>query len=379
MTLLNAGAPRPATGDARLAAANDLVRRTLAQHGLMPGGDSGHSRSPQFRGQGATDPMEQFRGQMPKIDLANPLARFSGTAQPGAMGGFGASAEPPIPEGAAFETGTFSNEAGSRDYRLYVPSKTDKVAGVVMMLHGCTQNPEDFATGTGMNALAEDRGFVVIYPRQSRGDNAQSCWNWFSRNDQNRNRGEPAILAGLAREVSARFDVGADRTFVAGLSAGAAMAVILGETHGDTFAAVGAHSGLPYGAARDVPSAFAAMGGNGGQRLVMPAEGQARTIVFHGTGDTTVHPSNAQIIGRDLLMITGGQTIQTEATGTRNGRNWTCETTTDTTGSPLLEQWTVEGLGHAWSGGRPAGTYTDAKGPDASGEMIRFFFDTESN
>jgi len=382
MILLNAGAPRPATGDARLAAANDLVRRTLAQHGLMPNRDNAPNPSPQFRGQGVTDPMEQFRSQMPKMDFANPLARFSGMAQSGAMGGFGAFAEPTIPEGAAFETGTFSNGAGNRDYRLYVPSKTDKIVGVVMMLHGCTQNPEDFATGTGMNALAENRGFAVIYPRQSRGDNAQSCWNWFSRNDQNRDRGEPAILAGMAQEVAARFDVGADRTFVAGLSAGAAMAVILGETHGDTFAAVGAHSGLPYGAARDVPSAFAAMGGNAVQRLVVPSEGRARTIVFHGTGDTTVHPTNGQTIGRDLLTTTGAQTIQTETTGTRNGRSWTCETTTDTTdmtGTPLLEHWTVEGLGHAWSGGQPAGTYTDAKGPDASGEMIRFFFDTESN
>jgi poly(3-hydroxybutyrate) depolymerase len=92
-----------------------------------------------------------------------------------------------------------------------------------------------------------------------------------------------------------------------------------------------------------------------------------------------VHPSNGQTIGRDLLTTTGGQTIQTETMGTRNGRSWTCETTTDTTGTLLLEHWTVDGLGHAWSGGQPAGTYTDAKGPNASGEMIRFFFDTESN
>ncbi|MCB5198459.1 PHB depolymerase family esterase [Loktanella sp. TSTF-M6] len=367
MIRLNAGAPRPATGDARLTAANALVRRTLAQHGLIPGADTDPG------------PMAHFRSQMQKLDFANPLARLSGTTQPGVMAGFGASAEPTIPIGAVFETGTFSNGAGSREYRLYVPSKTDEIAGVVMMLHGCTQNPEDFAVGTGMNALAEDRGFVVVYPRQSRGDNAQSCWNWFSRNDQNREPGEPAILAGMAQEIAARFDVGADRIFVAGLSAGAAMAVILGETHGDTFAAVGAHSGLPYGAARDVPSAFAAMRGSGDQRLVLPAKGRARTIVFHGTGDTTVHPSNGQTIGSDLLTNMGGQTIQTETTGTCNGRSWTCETTTDTTGTPLLEHWTVEGLGHAWSGGQPAGTYTDAKGPDASGEMVRFFFNTESN
>lgn len=379
MTPKNAGAPRPATGHARLAAANDLVRRTLAQHGLMPGGDNAPSPLPQFRGQGATNPMEQFSGQMPKMDFTNPLAHFSSMAQPGAMGGVGASAAPTIPKGAAFENGAFSNRAGSRNYRLYVPSKTVEIAGVVMMLHGCTQNPEDFAVGTGMNTLAEDRGFVVIYPRQSRGDNAQSCWNWFSRNDQNRDCGEPAILAGMAQEVADRFGVGPDRTFVAGLSAGAAMAVILGETHGDTFAAVGAHSGLPYGAARDVPSAFAAMGGRGEKRLKLPVKGRARTIIFHGTGDSTVHPSNGQTIVYDVLTNIGGQTLQKKTTGTRNGRTWTCETTTDMTGKTLAEHWIVKGMGHAWSGGQPAGTYTDIKGPDASAEMIRFFFDTESN
>ena len=230
-----------------------------------------------------------------------------------------------------------------------------------------------------MNALAEERGLAVIYPRQSRGDNAQSCWNWFQRSDQSRDRGEPAILAGLARDIAARFDVGPERICVAGLSAGAAMAVILGETHGDTFAAVGAHSGLPYGAARDVPSAFAAMGGQGGDRRVLPTKSTARTIVFHGTGDTTVHPSNGTTIGRDLLTTAGGQTIQSDTAGTTKGRGWSCMTTLDATGTPLLQHWTVEGLGHAWSGGQPTGSYTDAKGPDASAEMIRFFFDIKDH
>ncbi|RYH03307.1 PHB depolymerase family esterase [Salipiger sp. IMCC34102] len=377
MRLLNAGAPRPATGDARLATANDLVRRTLAQHGLMPGGD-GSSPAPTIRSaaRNTADPMAQLKSRMPNMDFGDLTSRLSGmTRSGGAMANFGATADPVIPDGAAFETGSYSNAAGRRDYRLYVPAKADAVTGVVMMLHGCTQTPEDFAAGTGMNALAEARGFVVIYPRQSRGDNAQSCWNWFQRSDQTRDRGEPAILAGLAREVAARFGIGAERTFVAGLSAGAAMAVILGETHGDSFAAVGAHSGLAYGAARDVPSAFAAMGGTAADRRVLPRNGIARTIVFHGSADATVHPSNGETIGRDVLTTAGGQTIQTERRGTTKGRDWRVETTTDANGTTLLEHWTIDGLGHAWSGGQPTGSYTDAAGPDASAEMIRFFFD----
>ena len=117
------------------------------------------------------------------------------------------------------------------------------------MLHGCTQTPDDFATGTGMNVLAETHGFIVIYPGQSCGDNAQPCWNWFSHGDQQRGRGEPTILAELTQHVARTHDIQPSLTLVAGLSAGAAMAVILGETYPDVFAAVGAHSGLPYGAA----------------------------------------------------------------------------------------------------------------------------------
>jgi poly(hydroxyalkanoate) depolymerase family esterase len=354
MIRFNAGATRPATGDARLSAANDLVRRTLARHGLMPGPDG--------RPGGATRP--------PAFAMEELLARVR------APGGAGTRPEDPIPEGAEFRRGRHACPDGSRLFRTYVPSTAAaKATGIVVMLHGCTQSPEDFAAGTGMNALAERDGFVVVYPEQSRGDNAQSCWNWFSRGDQRRGRGEPAILAGLTREAMTEHGVPRDRTFVAGLSAGAAMAVILGETYGDVFAAVGAHSGLPYGAARDVPSAFAAMAGNASEMPTeAPAKSSVRTIVFHGTADATVHPCNGEAISRDAARRGPDWTIQSETRGETAGRWHTRMTTATADGSVAHEYWVVEGLGHAWSGGRSGGSYTDAKGPDASAEMIRFFF-----
>ena len=354
MPLFNAGASRRAIHAARLTAANDLVQRTLARHGLAPPPD----------GQAPQD-----LTSMPS--LGDMLAGFSGPA--------GHTGAPPadLPEGASFRSDTFTCAAGSRRFCTYVPaSAATGASAVVMMLHGCTQTPEDFAVGTGMNALAETHGFVVVYPAQSRGDNAQSCWNWFSRGDQRRGRGEPAILAGLAQQVCERYGVGRDRSFVAGLSAGAAMAVILGETYPDVFAGVGAHSGLPLGAASDVPSAFAAMAGNG-QEGPVPVAGAARvrTILFHGTADGTVHPANADAIARRARQAQLPQSIETTLAGTAGGRRFTRVLSSDADGTVVVEHWSVEGQAHAWSGGQPGGSHVDPGGPDASAEMIRFFLE----
>lgn len=354
MKLFEAGAMRQAIGTARIDAANALVRRTLAQHGLsMPA---------------------SLVGGPPKY--APPLsegvrAQFDGTKRSDH------TAPTDLPNGARFEHDTFSCIAGSRNFRTYVPaSAVNGVTGVVMMLHGCTQMPEDFAAGTGMNSLAETHGFIAVYPAQSRGANAQSCWNWFSRGDQKRDKGEPAILAGIARQVCSAHNVQHDKCCVAGLSAGAAMAVILGEAYPDLFAAVGAHSGLPFGAAKDVSSAFGAMAGN------IPAQTNAevshftRTVVFHGTSDSTVHPRNGAAI-MDRAMTQGSpQSVESVAEGHAQGRHYTCRISSSIEGRLNAEHWMIDGQGHAWSGGHPTGSYTDPKGPDASAEMIRFFFDT---
>lgn len=283
----------------------------------------------------------------------------------------------PIAAGATFAEDRFTCDAGSRRYLTYVPSVAKGgVTGLVVMLHGATQSPEDFAAGTGMNALADEHGFVVVYPHQSPEDQAQSCWNWFDRSDQQRDVGEPAILAGLTRLVIARHDIPADHVFVAGLSAGAAMAVILGETYPDIFSAVGAHSGLPAGAARNVPTAFATMaglwGGTGGDGPAM------RTSVFHGSADGTVVPSNGDRIALNAQEDGHDAHDSVENVGRTNGRTFHTSTTFGDDGREAVEHWLVDGTGHAWSGGHASGSYTDTRGPDASAEMIRFFFAAES-
>lgn len=274
--------------------------------------------------------------------------------------------EPPLPQGARFDGDTFACAQGSRDYRTYIPDLNGAPAkGLIMMLHGCKQSPVDFAKGTGMNALADRHGLIVVYPAQSRRANMQSCWNWFGPADQMRDAGEPAILAGLAQKMQRDHAIPHGRSFVAGLSAGAAMAVILGQTYTDVFSGVGAHSGLPYKAAHNARSAFAAMGSGG------PDAQKARpipTIVFHGDADSTVHPANGHHIAG--AAATGPQ-VQED--GNAGKRSFTRSSTLSPHGHPVMEHWTIAGLGHAWSGGHSAGSYTDPDGPDASAEMVRFF------
>ncbi len=352
------GVTSAVSGDATrapLSAAESLVQRTLAQHGLSAGPSGGVSMPA-----GLGSAMQGFMSQMQGL--------AGGMADTGTR-----------PSGSDMGQGSFTCPAGSRNYRVHVPKSADQgITGLVVMLHGCTQNPVDFAAGTGMNALADKHGFVVLYPEQSRGDNAQSCWNWFSLGDQRRDRGEPAILAGMTRQIAEEHGVPEGKIFVAGLSAGAAMAVILGETYPDLYTAVGAHSGLPYGAARDVPSAFAAMSGNGPDVAAPVAgTGTVRTIVFHGSADSTVVPANGARIYRHALNRGAAQTFHDESRGTTAGRGFERKTVTDGTGTVTLDYWSVDGLGHAWSGGQAAGSFTDAKGPDASAEMVAFFLQTE--
>jgi poly(hydroxyalkanoate) depolymerase family esterase len=279
-----------------------------------------------------------------------------------------------IPEGAQYLTRTFASAAGTRSYKLYIPRCQTGRGALLIMLHGGTQDADDFAAGTRMNALAEKHGFIVAYPIQSKAANASLCWNWFTPQNQMRGRGEPAIIAGITSEIIDDYDVDSSRVFVAGLSAGGAMTAVMGATYPDLFAAIGVHSGLPYRSAADLPSAFAAMRGHAGQRgrRGLGDDSQfIRTIVFHGDADNIVHPSNA--IG--IVASESGESV--ERAEVRHGaiRAHTRTVTRDKTGAVALEHWLVHGSGHAWSGGSPDGTYTDPHGPDASREMLRFFFD----
>jgi poly(hydroxyalkanoate) depolymerase family esterase len=298
-----------------------------------------------------------------------------------------------VPTGGRFIERSYTNQTGTRTYKLYIPSGyVGQEVPLVVMLHGCTQSPNDIAAGTQMNKLAEENIFLVAYPAQAQGANMNKCWNWFKASDQQRGRGEPSLVAGITRQVIDEYNVADGRVYVVGMSAGGAMAAIMAEAYPDLYAAVGIHSGLAPGAAHDMPSAFAAMhqGGQAIPRRDVPtatATGDSARIVpaiiFHGDRDKTVHPRNADHLLEHYCpaKLTGSRDDARGSTpqGTvrqgqiPGGYAYTRATYRDAGGRAIAERWTVHGLGHAWSGGSSSGTYTDPKGPDASAEMVRFF------
>jgi poly(hydroxyalkanoate) depolymerase family esterase len=339
---------------------------TLLQRLLRGGATSAGTPASEGRGVGRVPPrIIDVEQEVPTDTRPEALHGLPGRAKQG-------TPPAPMPQGARFLAGTFAVAAGSRDYKLYIPG----ISGggplpMVVMLHGCTQSPDDFAAGTRMNALAEEQGFLVLYPAQPRSANAQKCWNWFSPGDQRRDQGEPSLIAGMVRQVMRDHAVDPRRVYVAGLSAGGAAAAVMGQAYPDLFAAIGVHSGLACGAASDVPSAFTAMRQGAprpdvGRRLVP-------TIVFHADQDSTVHARNADQVIAQSAAAADGLRRKVERGQVTGGHAYTRTVHSDAAGLALLEQWLVHGGGHAWSGGSPSGSYTDQRGPDASLAMLRFF------
>jgi poly(hydroxyalkanoate) depolymerase family esterase len=319
----------------------------------------------------ANDPARVLEQLVP--DMLAKFGRFNDTLG----GGFGTpsfrmpGAAPAETLPGQFSDGIYTNAAGTRRYKLYVPSGyTGEPVPLVVMLHGCTQDPDDFATGTQMNVLAEELNCLVVYPSQSQQANASRCWNWFSAVDQQRGQGEPSIIAGITQEIIASHAVDSSQVYVAGLSAGGAMATIMGTQYPDLYAAVGVHSGLPFASASDLPSALAAMKGDF-RRPPNPGK-SIPIIVFHGDRDTTVHPANG-----DELIAQGARHVSKEIVvepgKVPDGHAYTRTVHQRADGTPHAEQWLIHGAGHAWSGGSAHGSYTDGRGPDASREMMRFF------
>lgn len=349
------GAASPAgTADERVSSPLESLRSLGSISDLLP--KAAASLSPRLAGLGRGLPLDG-------------LANFE---MPGGFAGGGAGESETLPGGARFEARTFRGSAGTRPYKVYVPSGYEgQPLPVVVMLHGCTQSPDDFATGTRMNELAEADTFIVVYPAQTRGANSSGCWNWFKPQDQQRYAGEPAIIAGITREIIAEFGADQNRVYVAGLSAGGAAAAIMGVTHPDLFAAIGVHSGLVCGAASDLPTALAAMRSGAPDSRKRSAPAPLPTIVFHGDRDSTVHPANGE---QFVALSETDETYERDIVhGEEAGVSYTKTIRTDASGRPVMEHWVLHGGGHAWSGGNALGSYTNASGPDASREMLRFF------
>ena len=266
---------------------------------------------------------------------------------------------------------SYANAAGARTCKLYVPTgHTGQAVPLIVMLHGGTQIADDFAAGTRMNELAERHGFLVAYPEQSRGANPKGYWNWFQPKDQRRGGGEASLIAGLTEQIIDKYAIDARRVYIAGFSAGGAMAAVMAAAYPDVYAAAGVHSGLPAGSAHDIPSAFAAMA-KGAPTYASPP---VPLIVFHGDGDPTVDHVNADGLVRAVLPdVRDRQRLQTTSGQVPGGHAYTRRVYADGDGTPLAEHWTIHQSGHAWSGGSPHGTYTDPQGPDASTELVRFF------
>ena len=334
------------TGQGRLGEAVAKLREALGPDALVPG-------EPTLLNPQAAEVLRRvFSPVMPKM--------------------FEPAAEPRVPDGSTFEERHFANESGNRGYKLFIPSGIrGKTVPLVVMLHGCTQSPDDFAAGTRMNALAEEQKFLVAYPAQSRTANLSKCWNWFRTDDQQRGQGEPSLIAGITREIMQDFPVDSGRVYIAGLSAGGAAAAVMGSAYPELYAAIGVHSGLACGAAHDMPSAMLAMRQGGAAGPVTGAR-VVPTIVFHGDQDKTVNILNAEQV---IAQAKGAaQLRRLVAEGhSPGGVRYTRTVQSDAAGRPLLEEWVLHGAGHAWSGGDTAGTYTDPHGPDASREMLRFF------
>jgi poly(hydroxyalkanoate) depolymerase family esterase len=288
-----------------------------------------------------------------------------------------------VPAGGRFIEATYSNSAGTRKYKLYIPSRYQGQAlPLIVMLHGCTQSPDDFAAGTRMNLIAEEQTCLVVYPAQPNDANPAKCWNWFRPTDQRRGQGEPSLIAGITRQVMREYLVDRQRVYIGGLSAGAAAAAIMGATYPDLYAAIGIHSGLACGAANDLPSAFVAMRQGdladvleAGHASPVRENGQAvPTIVFHGDRDTTVHPRNADhVIARSMRITNSRKTVHRGRVP--GGHAYTRTIHADPSGRAVFEHWEIHGAAHAWSGGSPAGSFTDPRGPNATREMLRFFLE----
>jgi poly(hydroxyalkanoate) depolymerase family esterase len=313
-----------------------------------------------------------------RTDTVKPRASLKETVRRISAGGMPEKTKVPLTKRAAkghtqLKSAVFSSLDGKRNYKMFIPTAARQSATpmpLVIMLHGCTQTPDDFATGTDMNRLAEEFRIMVAYPGQSARANRNKCWNWYKPSDQARDGGEPALIAGIATQILRTHNVDPRRVYVAGLSAGGAAAAIVATAYPDIFAAVGVHSGLPIGAAQNGMGAlFAMQTGSAGNRQTVPMP----TIIFHGEADTVVNPRNGRAVAARSVATFPELTEVVKNVRNANGHGYRKTSHRSANRKSYCEYWAVDGAGHAWFGGKPEGSFTDPAGPDASREMLRFF------
>ena len=267
-------------------------------------------------------------------------------------------------------------------HRVFVPDPAHDERGLaplLVALHGAGQTPDDFAAGTDFDALAQGLGAYVLYPEQTRAKNSMRAWNWFLPEHQRREAGEPAAILALVDEMCARYPIDRSSVFVAGISAGGAMAAILAEQAPDIFSGAGIVAGVALHASHDVKSAFSAMHGEATVEDIAsvlthdapdaPAYAHTRISIWAGAEDKLVDPGNAGILARQFHRLLGlnGQPAYEQRESARIAR-WR-----DQYGNVRIELWQVPCMGHAWSGGTRRGSHTFPAGPSASAEMLRFF------
>jgi poly(hydroxyalkanoate) depolymerase family esterase len=371
------------TRQGRLVEATALIQQTLAGPAVTPHAPAAPSARETGSAPGRCSdppPARRARGGTPLRRVPSGwVPRLRAFPRPGASGlhrGHRPGAPAASRPAGRFDAFSYTNAAGTRAYRLYVPAgHTGGPPPLVVMLHGGTQDAATFAAATGMNDLAERQTLLVAYPEQARSANPGRYWNWFDPGHQRRDAGEPSLIAGITGQVTGRYGADAGRVYVAGFSAGGAMAAVMAAAYPDLYAAAGVHSGLACGAAGDLASAFAAMR-HGPSHPARPPARPLPLIVFHGDRDATVAPGNAAALIGHVLAAGGPGAVPTAVTTggqVAGGHAYTRTCYQDPAGAALAECWTIHQGGHAWSGGVPHGSCTDPRGPDASAEFIRFF------